>query len=100
MTFYEFYITYIVTGKALIVSTNLQPLRTILTATTIRIEYRTSANRGPFEIPHDIPRDIPINHLIRYGIKITLVTDPVYISASTLTGVISIPVPEPDELPF
>ena len=96
MTFYEFYITYIITGKALLVSTSLQPLRTILTATTIRIEYRTSANSGPFEIP----RDIPINSLIRYGIKITLVTDHIYITASLLTGVISIPVPEPDELPF
>ena len=96
MSFYEFYITYIITGKALLVSTSLQPLRTILTDTTIRIEYRTSANSGPFEIPHSIP----INHLIRYGIKITLVTDPVYISASLLTGVISIPVPEPDDLPF
>ena len=96
MSIYEFYISYILTGKALLVSTSLQPLRATLTATTIRIEYRTSANSGPFEIPHDIP----INHLIRYGIKITLVTDPIYISASILTGVISIPVPEPDELPF
>ena len=96
MSFYEFYITYIITGKALLVSTSLQPLRTILTDTTVRIEYRTSANSGPFEIPHDIP----INHLIRYGIKITLVTDPIYITASLLTGVISIPVPEPDKLPF
>ena len=96
MSFYEFYISYILTGKAQLVSTNLQPLITTLTATTVRIEYRTSANSGPFEIPHSIP----INHLIRYGIKITLVTDPVYISASLLTGVISIPVPEPDDLPF
>ena len=96
MTLYEFYITYIVTGKALLVSTSLQPLRTILTATTIRIEYRTLANSGPFEIPHDTH----INSLIRHGIKITLVTDHIYITASLLTGVISIPVPEPDELPF
>ena len=96
MTLYEFYISYILTGKALLVSTSLQPLRTILTSTTIRIEYRTSANSGPFEIPHDTS----INSLIRHGIKITLVTDPIYISASILTGVISIPVPEPDELPF
>ena len=96
MTFYEFYMSYILTGKALLVSTNLQPLRTSLNTSTVRIEYRASANRGPFVIPHDTP----INHLSRYGIKITLVTDPVYISASLLTGVISIPVPEPDELPF
>ena len=96
MTFYEFYITYILTGKALLVSTNLQPLRTYLNATTVCIEYRTSACSGPFEIPYDIP----INSLIRYGIKITLVTDPIYITASVLTDVISIPVPEPDNLPF
>ena len=96
MSIYEFYISYILTGKALLVSTSLQPLRTTLTSTTIRIEYRTSANSGPFEIPHDIP----INSLISYGIKITLVTDHIYITASLLTGVISIPVPEPDELPF
>lgn len=96
MSLYEFYITYVLTGKALLVSTNLQPLRTYLNATTVCIEYRTTACSGPFEIPFDIP----INHLIRYGIKITLVTDPVYISASLLTGVISIPVPEPDDLPF
>ena len=96
MTIYEFYVKYILTGKALLVSTNLQPLRTYLNASTVGIEYRTSACSGPFEIPYDIP----INHLIRYGIKITLVTDPIYISAALLTGVISIPVPEPDDLPF
>ena len=98
MSFYEFYITYIITGKALLVSTSLQPLRTILTATTIRIEYKTSANSGPLEV--EVPHDTSINSLIRYGIKITLVTDPIYITASVLTDVISIPVPEPDNLPF
>ena len=96
MSFYEFYISYILTGKALLVSTNLQPLRAYLNASTICIEYRTSACSGPFEIPYDIP----INHLFRYGIKITLVTDPIYVEASILTGVISIPVTEPDDLPF
>ena len=96
MSFYEFYISYILTGKALLVSTNLQPLRAYLSASTICIEYRTSACSGPFEIPYDIP----INHLIRYGIKITLVTDPIFVEASILTGVISIPVSEPDDLPF
>ena len=96
MTIYEFYTAYIRTGKALLVSINLQPLKTRLSDSTLSVEYRTSANSGPFEIPHDIP----INSLIGYGIKISLVTDPVYISASLLTGVISIPVPEPDDLPF
>lgn len=42
MTLYEFYITYIITAKAQLVSTSLQPLRTILTASTVRIEHRTS----------------------------------------------------------
>lgn len=96
MSFYEFYVSYILTGKALLVSTNLQPLRTYLNATTVCIEYRTTACSGPFEIPFDIP----ISQIIRYGIKITLITDPIYISASLLTGVISIPVAEPDDLPF
>lgn len=96
MSFYEFYISYILTGKALLVSTNLQPLRTYLNVSTVCLEYRTSASSRPFEIPHNIS----INQLIRYGIKITLVTDPIYISASLLTGVISIPVAESDDLPF
>ena len=97
MSFYEFYVTYILPGKALLVSAYLHPLKAHLNGTTIIIEYRYSVNSGPsYEISHDIP----INHLIRYGIKIALVTDPVCISASLLTDVISIPVPEPDELPF
>ena len=97
MSIYEFYTTYVLAGKARFLTDNtLRPLRAYLNASTVCIEYRTSACSGPFEIPYDIP----INHLIQYGIKITLVTDPIYISASLLTGVISIPVPEPDDLPF
>ena len=96
MSFYEFYISYILTGKALLVSTNLQPLRAYLSTSTICIEYSVAVGSVPFEIPYDAP----IGYLYRYGLKIALVTDPIYISASLLTGVISIPVPEPDELPF
>ena len=96
MTIYEFYITYVRTGKALLVSTTLQPLKTRLNSSTLCVDYMSSIGSVPFEIPYDIP----INHLIRYGVKITLVTDPIYISAALLTGVISIPVPEPDDLPF
>ena len=93
MSIYEFYVAYILTGKALLVRPNLQPLKTYLNTTALCIEY-------PDTVPFEIPHDSPINFLIRYGIKIVLVTHPVYISASVLTGVISIPVPVPDELPF
>lgn len=96
MSIYDFYIAYIFTGKALLVSTNLNPLKTYLATSTICIEYPSAEGSVPFEIPYDAP----INFLYRYGIKIALVTDPIYISASLLTGVISIPVPEPDDLPF
>lgn len=96
MTIYEFYVAYVLTGKAIIVSTNLQPLRSYLYDSTIRIEYRTSANSRSFEIPHNSS----IDSLRGYGLKIALITNPVYISASVLTGVISMPVPEHDDLPF
>ena len=96
MSIYEFYISYILTGKALLVSANLNPLKTYLNDSTICIKYTSSADSMPFEIPYDSP----LSFLSRYGIKITLVTDPVYISASLLTGAIVIPVPEPDDLPF
>lgn len=96
MSIYEFYISYILTGKALLLSANLTPLKTYLNDTVLCIEYTSSRDSVPFEIPHDRP----LSFLSTYGIKITLVTDSVYISASLLTGVISIPVPEPDDLPF
>ena len=96
MSFYEFYISYILTGKALLVSTNLQPLRTYLNSSNICLESEPSANRTTVTIPYDKP----ISSLPHYGIKISLITDPVYITASALTGVISIPVTEPDDLPF
>lgn len=96
MSIYEFYVAYILTGKALLVSAALNPLKTYLNDTVVCIEYASSRDSLPFEIPYDRP----LSFLSSYGIKITLVTDPVYISASLLTGVISIPVPEPDDLPF
>ena len=96
MSIYEFYISYILTGKALLVSIHFHPVKAKLNFSTISIEYTTAANSRHYEISHEMH----INDLSRYGIKITLVTDPIYITASSLTGVISIPVPEPEELPF
>ena len=96
MTIYEFYTAYIRTGKALLVSTNLQPLKTRLSDFTLSVEYTSSIGSVPF----GIPLDSPLSFLPRYGIKISLIVDPIYITASTLTGVISIPAPESDNLPF
>ena len=97
MTIYEFFTTYILTGKALfLTATTLRPLRTYLNSSNICLESEPSANRTTVAIPYDKP----ISSLPHYGIKISLITDPVYISASILTGVISIPVPIPDDLPF
>ena len=96
MSIYEFYETYILTGKAVFLSANRSPLRAYLTASNICLEAPPSTRRTTVAIPYDKP----ISVLPHYGIKISLVVDPIHISASILTGVISIPVQEPDELPF
>ena len=96
MTVYEFYTTYILTGKALLTTANLQPLKSFLNGSTIYIQYPSSIGSSDFEIPCDKP----ITSLPLYGIKISLVIDPVYLTASVLTGVISIPLPLSDDLPF
>lgn len=97
MTIYEFFTTYILTDKAMfLTASTLRPLRTYIHSSNICLEFEPSANRTTIAIPYDKP----ISSLPHYGIKISLITDPVYITASVLTGVISIPVPEPDDLPF
>lgn len=97
MTIYEFYTTYVLTGNAkFLTATTLRPLRTYLNSSNICLKFEPSANRATIAIPYDKP----ISVLPHYGIKISLIVDPIYITASTLTDVISIPVPEPDELPF
>ena len=97
MSIYEFYTTYVLTGNAqFLMATTLRPLRTYLNSPNICLKSEPSANRTTVAIPYDKP----ISSLPHYGIKISLIIDPVYITASVLTGVISIPVPEPDDLPF
>lgn len=96
MTLYEFYTIYVLTGNAKCLTDTLRPLRAYLNSSNICLEFEPSANRTTIAIPYDKP----ISSLPHYGIKISLITDPVYITASVLTGVISIPVPEPDNLPF
>ena len=97
MSIYEFYTTYVLAGKARFLTDNaLRPLRTYLNSSNICLEFEPSANRTTIAIPYDKP----ISSLPHYGIKISLITDPIFVEASTLTGVISIPVTEPDNLPF
>ena len=97
MTIYEFFTAYILTGKAMfLTASTLRPLRTYRNSSIICLESEPSAKRTTIAIPYDKP----ISSLPQYGIKIALITDPIFVEASTLTGVISIPVPEPDDLPF
>lgn len=97
MTVYEFYTTYILTGKAIFLNaTSLRPIRAYTNSPNICLESEPSAKRTTVAIPYDKP----ISSLPHYGIKISLITDPIYITASILTDVISIPVPIPDDLPF
>ena len=96
MTIYEFYTTYVLTGKAVFLSTNLSPLSVSTHGANLRLDYRISAR----ELPLYIPWNQTITYLSKQGIKIFLLSDPIFVEASTLTGVISIPVPEPDDLPF
>ena len=96
MTIYEFYVTYILTRKAVFLCANHNPLNALLLGANLLLEYRGLIGNPPIEIAHDLS----ITALCACGIKIALITDPVFLAASTLTGVISIPVPEPDDLPF
>lgn len=88
--------TYIVTRKAVFLSSLLNPLNVSLSGSDVYIQLASSPNNRPLSIPNHLP----VTRLSEHGIKIFLLTDPVYVSASILTGVISIPVPEPDDLPF
>ena len=97
MSIYEFYSTYILTGKAIFLTcVTLYPIKTYLNTSARCIECKPAASRPACEFPYDTP----ISSLPHYGIKIALITDPIFVEASTLTGVISIPVPMPDDLPF
>lgn len=96
MTIYEFYTDYILTRKAILVSRLHSPLSVSISDNVVCIAYADT----PDNIFLSIPYQHPITYLDNYAIKVSLVVDPIYISASALTGVISFPVPEPDALPF
>ena len=96
MTIYEFYTEYILTHKAILVSHLRSPLSVSISDNVVCLAYAAT----PDNIFLRVSFQQPITYLSNYAIKISLVIDPIFISASALTGVISIPVPEPDDLPF
>lgn len=96
MTILEFYKTYVLTRKAYLMDYHGTVIKPVTRKQFLHLEFDPQIGRAPMNINHDQS----IQMLSRVGIQIVLITDPIYLTASTLTGVISIPVPEPDELPF
>ena len=96
MTIYEFYNEYILTRKARLETDFRTPLNVSISKGSVCINHTAPRAKSPLKIS----REEPVTCLPNYGIRILLVVDPVFLAASTLTGVISIPVPVPDELPF
>ena len=96
MTIYEFYTEYIFTRKAMLITDFRTPLNVSISNGSVCIHHTPPRTRSPIKLSYEEP----VTCLPNYGIRILLVVDPVFLAASTLTGVISIPVPEPDDLPF
>ena len=96
MTIYEFYTAYILTHKARLETQFRTSVDVSIRNDSIWINHTPPRTRSPIKISYEAP----VTCLTHYGIRILLVVDPVFLAASTLTGIISIPVPEPDELPF
>ena len=96
MTIFEFYKEYILTRKARLETQFRTSLDVSICNDSVWINHTPSRTRPPLKISYEEP----VTCLPNYGIRILLDVDPVFLAASTLTGVISIPVPEPDKLPF
>ena len=96
MTIFEFYNEYIITRKAKLETEFRTPLDISIRNDSVWIHHPPPSTRSPIKISYGEP----VTCLNHFGIRALLVVDPIYLTASTLTGVISIPVPEPDELPF
>lgn len=96
MTIFEFYMSYVLTRKALLID----PCGNVINAKTrkefLHLIFDRKTGRGPLNVPHSESIDM----FSRLGVHITITVKPIFITASTLTGVISIPVPEPDDIPF
>ena len=96
MTIYEFYKEYILTHKARLETQFRTSLDVSISNDSVWINHTPPSARSPIKISYEEP----VTCLANFGIKILLAIDPVFLAASTLTGVISIPVPIPDDLPF
>ena len=96
MTIYEFYKEYILTHKAKLETQFRTSLDVSISNDSVWIHHTPPSARSPIKISYEEP----VTCLANFGIKILLCVDPVFLAASTLTGVISIPVPEPVNLPF
>ena len=96
MTIYEFYIEYILTHKVMLVTHFRTPLNVSISNGSVCINHTAPTTNSPIKLSYDGP----VTCLSNYGIRILLDVDPVFLAASALTGVISIPVPVPDALPF
>lgn len=96
MTIYEFYIEYIITCKAKLETHFRTPLDVSISKGNVYINHTPLTTSSPIKISYTEP----VTCLSNYGIRILLAIDPVFLAASALTGVISIPVPDPDDLPF
>ena len=96
MTIYEFYQEYVLTHKAKLETQFRTPLDISIHNDSVWIHHTPPRTRSPLKISCAEP----VTCLTDYGIRILLVVDPVFLTASSLTGVISIPIPEPEELPF
>ena len=96
MTIFEFYTTYILTRRAWLIDHYGNVINAKTCKDFLHLIYDSKTGRSPLNIKHSES----IEMLSQVGIRITIGVNPIFITASTLTGVISIPVPEPDELPF
>ena len=96
MTICEFYTSYILTRNALLIDYYGNVINAKTRKEFLHLIFDSKTGRGPLNIHHGESIDMfPL-----LGIRITIVVSPIFIIASTLTGVISIPVSEPDDLPF
>ena len=96
MTIFEFYMSYILTRKALLIDNYGNVINAKTRKEFLHLIFDSKTGRGPLNINHSESIDI----FSRLGIRITIIVKPIFVEASMLTGVISIPVPEPDDLPF
>ena len=96
MTIFEFYMSYMLTRKALLIDHYGNVINAKTRKEFLHLIFARKSGRGPLNVPHSESIDMSS----RLGIRITIIVKPIFVEASMLTGVISIPVPEPDDLPF